>query len=203
MSRKHKKENKQAEDQQQSAEQDSENQQSDEEQVVNEKLAELEKERNDLLEKLQRVSADFINFQNRAPKQIADSVAYEKKSIIKSLLPSLDNFQHALAGAKNAEKLEDVIKGIEMIFQHLLDALKLHGVKEIEAVGEEFNPAFHEAVMQRSEPDKPDNTVLEEYQTGYKINEQVLRPSKVIVNKVKAERNEPNEEPDAGDEEQE
>ena len=146
----------------------------------------LTREKNELFEKLQRISADYANHQKRTPKQIADSVAYEKKAMLRTLLPSLDNFEHALAAAKTAKTVEEVTKGIELIFQHMLGAIKTQGVEQINATGEEFNPAVHEAVMQRTEEDKPANVVLEEFQKGYTLNGQVLRPSKVIVNKLPA-----------------
>ena len=154
---------------------------------LKEQIAELLTEKQVFFEKLQRVSADYINYQKRAPKQIADSVAYEKKAIIRSLLPSLDNFNHALAGADTArgpEALEGIIKGLRMVYDHMLDALKSHGVEQIAALGAEFNPAMHEAMQTRCQEDKPENIILEEFQKGYTFNEQVLRPSKVIVNKL-------------------
>lgn len=153
-------------------------------------VEELTNEKLDTFEKLQRISADYANFQKRAPKQIADSVAYEKKAIIRSLLTSVDNFEHALSHAASAtgeEALDNIIKGIQMVFDHMLDALKTHGVQPIEALGQPFDPNQHEAMMQRSEPDKEDGTVLEVYQAGYTINDQVLRPCKVIVNKIQTE----------------
>ena len=147
-------------------------------------IEQLEAEKQELFEKLQRVSADYANYQKRTPKQIADSVAYEKKAIIRSLLPSLDNFTHALAGAQTADGLEAVVEGIKLVFEHMLDALKAHGVEQIEAVGKQFDPSLHEAVQMRTEEDKEDNIVLEDFQTGYTLNGQVIRPSKVIVNKL-------------------
>lgn len=147
----------------------------------------LSREKDELFDKLQRVGADYANYQKRAPKQIADSVAYEKKAIIRSLLPSLDNFAHALASADNAEAVDGVVKGVRMVFEHMLDALKGHGLEQIDAVGQEFDPIVHEAIQLRVEADKPDNIVLEEFQTGYKLNGQVVRPSKVIVNRLPAE----------------
>jgi len=147
----------------------------------------LSREKDELFDKLQRVGADYANYQKRVPKQIADSVAYEKKAIIRSLLPSLDNFAHALAIAENAEAVEGVIKGVRMVFEHILDALKGHGLEQIDAVGQEFDPTVHEAIQLRAEADKPDKVVLEEYQTGYKLNGQVVRPSKVTVNRLPAE----------------
>lgn len=146
----------------------------------------LSREKDELFDKLQRVAADYANYQKRTPKQIADSVAYEKKAIIRSLLPSLDNFAHALASADNAEAVDGVVQGVRMVFEHMLDALKGHGLEEIDAVGQEFDPTVHEAIQLRAEADKPDNIVLEDFQTGYKLNGQVVRPSKVIVNKLPA-----------------
>ncbi len=72
-------------------------------------IEELTKEKDDLFDKLQRVGADYANYQKRTPRQIADSVAYEKKAIIRSLLPSLDNFAHALASADTAEAVDGVV----------------------------------------------------------------------------------------------
>lgn len=150
---------------------------------LQEEFEKLESQNEELIDKLQRLSADYANFQKRSPRQIAEAVAYEKKQLIRALLPSLDNFQHALENSHKAEDLDAVIKGIEMIFEHLLDALKSQGVKQIEAAGEDFDPSRHEAVMQRTEDDKADNVVLEQFQAGYMLNDEVLRPSKVIVNK--------------------
>ena len=125
------------------------------------KLGELEKqletlgtEKQDTFEQLQRISADYANFQKRAPKQIADSVAYEKKAILRSLLPSVDNFEHALSHASTAsgeEAMDNIIKGIQLVFDHMLDALKTHGVRQrIDALGQPFDPTLHEAMMRRS-----------------------------------------------------
>ena len=151
---------------------------------IEEKLAAVTKEKDDLFEQLQRISADYANFQKRVPKQISDSIAYEKKSIIRSILPSLDNLEHALAAAGKAETVESVVEGIKITFDHLLDGLKAHKVEKIQSVGEQFDPALHEAMMRREEEGKEDNVVLEEFQSGYMIGEQVLRPAKVIVNKL-------------------
>ena len=154
---------------------------------LEEKLAEVTKEKDDLFEQLQRISADYANFQKRAPKQIADSIAYEKIAIIKSLLPSIDNFEHALNGAKTAESMDTVIEGVQLVFDHMLDALKAHGVERISSLGEQFDPSLHEAMMRRAEEGKPENEIVEEFQSGYKVGEQVIRPCKVIVNKLPEE----------------
>ncbi|MBN1816394.1 MAG: nucleotide exchange factor GrpE [Sedimentisphaerales bacterium] len=157
---------------------------------MEQKIDELTKEKQDLFDKFQRLQADYANHVKRTPRQIADSVAYEKRAILLSLLPSLDNFAHALANAPSAQDhpaVEGVVKGVELILRHLLDALKAHGVQRVEALGKPFDPSVHEAVMQRCEEGKPDGIVLEEYQAGYLLNGQTLRPAKVIVNKVPVE----------------
>lgn len=161
-------------------------------------IEKLTQEKDELFEKLQRVSAEFVNFERRSVKQIADSIEYEKKSIFRSLLPSLDNFEHALASASGAESVDKIVEGVQLTFDHMLDAFKTHGVERIIAAGEQFDPSLHEALMQRSEEDKEDNVVLEEFQSGYTINGQVIRPCKVIVNKLPVE--EENEDNDTSDE---
>lgn len=153
----------------------------------------LEKEKTELFEKLQRVSADYANYQKRGPKQIADSIAYEKRAILKSFLPALDNFEHALAAEQNAEDIESFAKGVRIVYDQMLTILKSHGVEPINALGEKFNPAIHEAMMQKNEPDQEDDIVLEEFQKGYKFNDQVIRPGKVIVNKQPAKQDESTE----------
>jgi molecular chaperone GrpE len=147
-------------------------------------IEDLQKEKNELFGKLQRVSADYINYQKRVSKQTADTIAYEKEKIIKTLLPALDNFEHMLQNAKSAESTAVLLKGIRIIYDQILDILKSHGVEHIKALGEKFDPALHEAVSQKAESEKEENIVLEEFQKGYKLNGRVLRPNRVIVNKL-------------------
>jgi len=164
-------------------------------------LLEFEKQKNDCLQELlavavdqyQRVSADYINFQKRVPKQISDTITYEKEMIIKSLLPTLDNFARTLQNAHNSENTEAIIKGVQIIYNQMLDTLKSHGVEQIKALGEKFDPALHEAVLQKTESEKQDGIVLEESQKGYKLNGRVIRPSRVIVNKLSIEEIQPPE----------
>lgn len=188
---KHKrKEKSKAEDLQQ-ADQQERKAQENELQEQHDTIESLQKEKDELFAKLQRVSADYANFQKRVPKQITDSIGYEKERIIKTLLPALDNFEHTLQNAHSAEDIDVLVKGIRIIYDQLLDILKSHNVEQIEALGEKFDPAMHQAMTQQSDPNKEENTVLEEFQKGYSLNGRVIRPSKVIVNKL------PEEEPDS------
>ncbi|MHC4115762.1 MAG: nucleotide exchange factor GrpE [Planctomycetota bacterium] len=151
-------------------------------------IVQLQKEKDEIFAQLQRVSADYANYQKRASKQISDTITYEKERIIKSLLPVLDNFEHTLANAHSAERTEDFLKGVKIIYDQMLDFLKSHGVEQIEAQGEKFDPALHQAMMRKSEPEQEEDVVLEEFQKGYKLGERVIRPSRVIVNKLSAEK---------------
>jgi molecular chaperone GrpE len=170
----------------------------DEVQQLHQQLEELNKEKTEIFEKLQRVAADYENFQKRVPKQIDDTIAYKKEKIIKTLLPTLDNFEHTLQNAHSAENLNVLVEGIRIIYDQMLDALKAIGVEQINALGQKFDPAMHEAIMQKAEAGQDDDAVLEEFQKGYKLNGRVIRPSRVIINKLQSEQNQQKEksEPD-------
>jgi len=103
--------------------------------------------------------------------------------IIKSLLPVLDNFEHTLNGAEGVEDIESFRKGVKIIYDQMLSILKSHGVEQIGSVGQKFDPSYHQAMMQRTESDKEDGIILEEFQKGYRLGDKVLRPGRVVVNK--------------------
>ena len=154
---------------------------------LEQQIEQITAEKQELLDKLQRLSADYTNYQKRVPKQVADSVAYEKRNLVRSLLPSLDNFDHAFSGfsaAQNDETAQNIIKGVRLIFDHMLDALKTIGIEKVSSVGQVFDPSRHEAMMHRAELDKDNGVVLEEYLPCYLLGGDVLRPAKVIVNKL-------------------
>ena len=184
---KHKRREKSKADDSHEADQNERKTQEDELEDQHDTIESLRTEKDELFAKLQRVSADYANFQKRVPKQITDTIGYEKERIIKTLLPALDNFEHTLQNAHSAENVDVLVKGIRIIYDQLLDILKSHNVEQIEALGERFDPAMHQAMTQQSDPDKEENTVLEEFQKGYRLNGRVIRPSMVIVNKLPSE----------------
>jgi molecular chaperone GrpE len=152
-----------------------------------EQVEKLTAEKDELFAKLQRLSADYANYQKRSAKQISESIAYEKESVIKSLLPVLDNFEHTLSGAESLEDAESLRKAVKIIYDQMLAVLKNHGIEQIDSVGQKFDPSCHEAMMQKAEPDKEDMIILEEFLKGYRLGEKVLRPGRVIVNKLPAQ----------------
>jgi molecular chaperone GrpE len=147
------------------------------------KLEELQKEKDDIFAKFQRVAADYDNYQKRSTKQITDSIAYEKDKLIRALLPVIDDLERVLAHTDNTEA---VVKGVSIVYEHLKGVLRAQGVELIESAGEKFDPSHHEAITQRAETDKENGVVLEELQKGYMINGRVIRASRVVVNKIPA-----------------
>lgn len=146
----------------------------------------LKKEKDDVFAKLQRVAADYDNYQKRSARQLADSINYEKDKIIKAILPVLDNFEYILANTSCGVQDETLLKGVKIIYDHLSGVLKSQGVEQIQSAGEKFDPAHHEAITHRAEEDKQDSVVLEELQKGYMFNGRVIRASRVVVNKLAA-----------------
>lgn len=150
---------------------------------LNEQIETLSAEKDEIFEKLQRVSAEFANYQKRMAKQVSDSMAYEKESVIKSILPVLDNFEHTLTGAEKVSDAKELLKVVQTIYEQMISILKNHGIEQLESLGKPFDPATHEAMMQRAEADCDDGIVLQEFRKGYKLGGRVIRPGKVIVNK--------------------
>jgi molecular chaperone GrpE len=169
-------------------------------QELQKQLEGLRKEKDDIFAKLQRLAADYDNYQKRSAKQITDDVAYEKDKIVKSLLPVLDNFEYILANTSCGVTDETLLKGVKIIYDQMLDVLKGHGIEQIKSAGEPFNPAHHEAITHRSENDKEQGLVLEELQKGYKLNGRLIRASRVVVNKLPSSQPPPQpEEPETKD----
>lgn len=133
------------------------------------------------LQLLQRVQADFDNFRKRTAQERADWSKYCSQRLAAGLLPILDNFERALQAG--GDDITSFRGGIELIYRQLKDALEKDGIQPMETVGKEFDPNFHEAVMQGPSEDYPDNTVIEEFQKGYILVDRVLRPAMVKVAK--------------------
>jgi molecular chaperone GrpE len=149
-------------------------------------VEEKQKEKDDIFAKLQRVAADYDNYQKRSARQIKEGITHEIDRIIKALLPVMDNFECILANTSCGVNDEALLRGVQIIYDQLTAVLKTQGVEQIKAQGEKFDPAHHEAITQRTEQDKEDGVILEELQKGYKVNGRVIRASRVVVNKVPA-----------------
>ncbi len=145
-----------------------------------EELRSKAEERDKFLELLRRTQADFENYQKRARRDAEEERRYSLKPLALDLLPALDNLQRALAAAREESPLS---KGVAMVQNQLLEALKRHGIHRIEAAGQPFDPNQHQAVMQQPNAQQPPNTVLQVLEHGYMYHDRVLRPSKVVLSK--------------------
>lgn len=147
-------------------------------QQVKDLEAQLEEKDNRYL----RLQADLDNYRRRAKLDMEASVKYRAQSLITDLLPIIDNFERALQVKTENEEVKSVLTGMEMVYKSLLDALKNEGTEQIDAVGKEFDPNFHQAVMQVQDETFASNIVVEELQKGYLLKDRVIRPSMVKVN---------------------
>ncbi|MFH6683219.1 nucleotide exchange factor GrpE [Bacillus amyloliquefaciens] len=132
--------------------------------------------------KLLRVQADFENYKRRSRLEMEAAQKYRSQNVVTEILPALDNFERALQVEAESEQTKSLLQGMEMVRRQLMDALKKEGVEAIEAVGQEFDPNLHQAVMQVEDENFGSNIVIEELQKGYKLKDRVIRPSMVKVN---------------------
>jgi molecular chaperone GrpE len=128
-----------------------------------------------------RLMAEFQNFKRRAAKEKSDIHAFANERIVGDLLPVLDNFERALD--TETEDVEGYAKGMQLIFEQLRTALEKAGLKEIEALGQDFDPNVHNAVMTDNTDEYETDKISKVLQKGYKLNDKVVRPSMVAVNK--------------------
>jgi molecular chaperone GrpE len=145
----------------------------------NEELAaKLEEAENRIL----RMQADFENSRRRARLDLEATEKYKAQSLITELLPAIDNFERALKMEVDSDQAKSLLEGMEMVYRSLLDALKKEGAEQIEAVGKEFDPHLHQAIMQVEDSNFDSNIVVEEFQKGYMLKDRIIRPSMVKVN---------------------
>lgn len=146
------------------------------------KVAELQGKLDEAENRYLRLQADFDNFRRRSRIELEASAKYRAQSIITDLLPAIDNFERALKMDVDNEQAKSLKQGVEMVYRSLLDALKNEGVEVIEAVGKEFDPHLHQAVMQAEDENFGPNIVVEEFQKGYMLKDRIIRPAMVKVN---------------------
>lgn len=161
------------------------NEEVEDDQIKEEKLVnieELEMKLEESENRLLRLQADFENFRRRTRIEREAAEKYRAQQLVTDILPVLDNFERALNVETDDEKSKSILQGMEMVYRQLLDALKNEGLETIEAVGNEFDPHLHQAVMQVQEDGYDSNVVIEEFQKGYKLKDRVIRPSMVKVN---------------------
>jgi len=147
----------------------------------------LEKKEEELRQKhdcLLRNQAEFENFKKRTAREKLDLLKFGNESLMRELLPVIDNFERSLAHAKDAPSIDDIISGIDLIKKDFMGKLEKFGLKAIPAQGEPFDPLKHEATLQIETSEHTENTVVAELQKGYCIHDRLLRPAMVTVAKA-------------------
>lgn len=145
---------------------------------------ELEEERQKTKEEHDRhlrALADFSNYRRRHQEEYKQAVQFASQELILKILPTIDNFERALQAPQQTQSFESLMEGVTLTLRQLQDILQKEGVERIESVGQEFDPMQHEAVMREETDEYPENTIIEEFQIGYRQHDRVIRPARVKV----------------------
>jgi molecular chaperone GrpE len=143
---------------------------------------ELRRERDALQDRLLRTAAEFDNYRKRMDRERRDLAEYAAADIVSELLPIIDNFERALQAPSGSDE-ESFRKGIELIHKQMFDLLRKRGVKAIEALGADFDPNVHEAVIHEPSESHREGEVMQQLQRGYRLGDRLLRPAMVKVAK--------------------
>jgi molecular chaperone GrpE len=149
--------------------------------------AELEKAREEARqnhERWLRERADLENLKKRAARERSETAKFANESVLRDLLPIVDNLERAVAHAQGGGNGAPLVEGVALVLKSLLDVLERHGVTRIEARGAPFDPAQHEAMAHVESAEHEANSVVEEHQAGYRLKERLLRPALVSVAKA-------------------
>jgi molecular chaperone GrpE len=147
---------------------------------ANEDLGQVQRQRDDYYDQLQRSRAEFLNYQKRARTQADADRAYAVGSLARDLLEPIDNLERAIEALRTSASA-GITEGLDMVQKQLMATLAKHGVEPIVALGQPFDPNEHEALVQQPDADHPEGTVVAELGKGYRIKDRILRPTKVAV----------------------
>ncbi|MDK3708383.1 nucleotide exchange factor GrpE [Staphylococcus pseudintermedius] len=150
--------------------------------LKDEEIASLKAEVDAKEEQYLRLYAEFENYKRRIQNEAQTQKRYQAQKVLTDVLPALDNFERALKIEGDDESFNALKKGVEMVYESLLKALEDNGLEKIKTEGEQFDPNFHQAVMQDENPEFESGQITEELQAGYQLKDRVLRASMVKVN---------------------
>jgi molecular chaperone GrpE len=157
-------------------------------QLKSEKEA-AEQEAKETYDKLLRVSAEFDNYKKRTAREMDEFRKFANESLLRKLLPVVDNLERAISSLQEKESSESgITEGIEMTLKEILNILETFQVKPIESLHKTFDPNFHQAVMQEETDEIEENTIIKEFQKGYTIQNRLLRAAMVVVAKAKTDK---------------
>ena len=154
-----------------------------------EKITQLENEVAELKDKVLRKAAEFENYKRRTENDQLNLLTYAAESFIQKLLPVVDDFERSLSHIDDAQEVDAIKKGLNLIYSKFIKVLEDQGVKKIDAIGKPFDVDYHEALMQKPDDTVEPHTVIEEIEKGYTYKDKVIRHSKVIVSEEKSKEN--------------
>jgi molecular chaperone GrpE len=152
--------------------------------TLRQQLEVKEQEANSNYDRLLRQTAELDNFKKRTARERDEAIRFANEALVKDLLPVVDNLERAVAHASGGGNGKPLVEGVELVLRQLLDVLIKHGAVQIQAVGQPFDPAKHEAMVQVESSDHETNSIVEEFQKGYVFRERLLRPALVSVAKA-------------------
>ncbi|HOV87454.1 MAG TPA: nucleotide exchange factor GrpE [Syntrophobacteraceae bacterium] len=135
----------------------------------------------ELKDRVLRLAAEMDNTRKRLEREKSDGISFANECLLRELLPVMDNLERAIEHAEKETDCQSLISGVRMTMKGFLDVLAKFGCAPFESAGKAFDPNYHEAILQREDPEKPGKTVLEEYQKGYTLHDRLLRPALVVV----------------------
>jgi molecular chaperone GrpE len=147
------------------------------------RLQEKEKEARDNYDRFLRLTAEMENLKKRVEKEKVESYKFANENLLKDLLPVLDNLERAVDHGQEVENSKALLEGVEMVLKGFWSTLEKYGVTRVDALGEEFNPNHHEAVMVQEDNSRPPGVVISQLQKGYRLHDRLVRPAMVVVSK--------------------
>ena len=156
--------------------------------TIEEEFAKLKAEYQEQYDQMLRKIAEFDNVKKRAERRAEESSKYAVEGVMKDIIPIIDSVERAIESTNESKDFDALSEGIQLIHKQLLDSLQRRNVNPIEAMGENFDPNRHEAIMHVESEEVPENAVIEEFQRGYTLHDRVVRPSMVSVSKGKPEK---------------
>ena len=150
------------------------------------RLETAEQEAKENYDRFLRLSAEFENYKKRSEREINEFRKYANELLIKEILSVADNLERALDSSRNNKQADTgLVEGVDMTLKEILNIFEKFSVKPVESLGNPFDPAFHQAVMQEETDSYPGNTVINEIQKGYMMHDRLIRPAMVVVSKSK------------------
>ncbi|GBC63394.1 nucleotide exchange factor GrpE [Desulfonema ishimotonii] len=154
--------------------------------VLKEELEAASRESEASQERFVRLYAEFDNYKKRSARELQDFRKFANESLIRELLPVIDNLERAIQSSDGSEAAANcIVEGVDMTRKGILEVFEKYHVTPVESLGTPFDPSFHEAVGQEESEEHPDNIVVREFQKGYLLHDRLIRPAMVIVSKAR------------------